>query len=368
MAKPKSLGSLRELAEATNKRLGEQLVAEDVEDVEAEVPYWIPSGSRVLDFALNGCVPGMPGGWAGNRIVEVFADPNMGKSLLAYLAMGNAQRMGGLAALIDVERAHTMKRAQALGVNTDLESAFYYAAPDNIGEAFVVLEELCQSGLFPPHSLAVWDSLSATEEGHAGKKKNDQGGVARRPVQVRGGFRQLTPHLSKAGVTLLVINHTTVGFFGQFQTVVDSGGGSAFKFWASQRVLLSRAGKFQVGDRVLGHMLNVRVKKTRVAAPPDSRYTCKFPLTPDGVPAAFEAFEFLRENKLEFGGEAITSTSGGRHYIHGADMGLFEVTDAEAKRGSVSFYYKDLADMCRERPDLLAHLQSMAFELGELPG
>ena len=365
--KPKQPKSLRQLAEMTNKLLGEKMAAEDADDIEPEVPYWIPSGSRVLDFALNGCIPGLPGGWAGNRTVEIFADPNLGKSLLSYLAMANAQRLGGIAALIDVERSHTTARAESLGVSTDLDKDFYYAAPDNVGEAFVVIEELCRSGLFTSHSLCVWDSLSSTDDGHAGKKKNAQGGVARRPVQVRAGFRKLTPLLYAAGVTLLVINHTTVGFFGQFQTVVASGGGSAFKFWAAQRVLLQPAGKFKVGDRVLGRMLRVHVKKTKVAMPPDSRYVCKFPVTPMGIPPAYEAFGFIYENKLEFGGEPIIKQGGGRFYICGADTGLYEATSAEQARGTVCVYYKDLGDICRERPDLLEFLQSMAFEMHEFP-
>ena len=361
--KPKSLA---ELARQTNETLGAQMAAECSDDVEAEVPYWISTGSRVMDFALGGGVPGKPGGWAGNRIVEVFADPNIGKTLLSYKSMADAQRQGGLAALIDVERQHTMGRARDLGVDTDLSSAFYYACPDNLGECFEVIEQVCQSGLFTPKSLLVWDSLSATEEGHAGKKKNDKGGVAKRPTQIRGGFRAITPLLHNAGVTCLVINHTTVGFYGKFQTMTDTGGGSAFKFWASQRVLMTRKGKFTVGDRDLGNMVSVQVKKTRVAAPPDNRYTYVFPITPDGVPADYEALEFIQENKLVYEGKPIVWTSGGRFYIS-TKSGLIDQSSKEDENGHICLYYKDLSRLCEERPDVLSCLQMMAFELGELP-
>ena len=59
----------------------------------------IPTGSLSLDLALG--VGGLPRG----RVTEIYGGESAGKSTLAIHIMTETQRMGGLAAYVDVEHA-----------------------------------------------------------------------------------------------------------------------------------------------------------------------------------------------------------------------------------------------------------------------
>src|SRR5690625_1731607 len=59
----------------------------------------VPTGSIALDVALG--IGGLPRG----RIVEVYGPESSGKTTVALHAVANAQRAGGVAAVIDPEHA-----------------------------------------------------------------------------------------------------------------------------------------------------------------------------------------------------------------------------------------------------------------------
>lgn len=79
-----------------------------VEDVPA-----ISSGSIGLDVALG------IGGYPKGRIIEIFGPESSGKTTLAIHAIAEAQKTGGIAAIIDAEHAFDPYYARKLGVNTD---------------------------------------------------------------------------------------------------------------------------------------------------------------------------------------------------------------------------------------------------------
>ena len=67
---------------------------ENIEDIEV-----IPSGIIGLDYALG------VGGYPRGRIIEIFGPESSGKTTLAILAIAQAQKQGGIAAIIDAEHA-----------------------------------------------------------------------------------------------------------------------------------------------------------------------------------------------------------------------------------------------------------------------
>ena len=91
-----------------------------------EQPQWdvqvIPSGSVALDHALG------IGGYPRGRIVEIYGPESSGKTTLAIHAIAEAQKAGGIAAMIDAEHAFDRSYAQALGVNLD---TLLISQPDN---------------------------------------------------------------------------------------------------------------------------------------------------------------------------------------------------------------------------------------------
>ena len=81
---------------------------DSIEDVEV-----IPSGSIGLNYALG------VGGYPRGRIIEIFGPESSGKTTLAIHAIAEAQKNGGIAAIIDAEHAFDRFYAQKLGVNVN---------------------------------------------------------------------------------------------------------------------------------------------------------------------------------------------------------------------------------------------------------
>ena len=120
----------------------------------ADQPQWdehqvIPSGSIALDHALG------IGGYPKGRIIEIYGPESSGKTTLAIHAIAQAQKQGGIAAMIDAEHAFDRSYAKALGV--DLESLLI-SQPDNGEQALEIADNLIRSGAI---DIIVIDSVAA---------------------------------------------------------------------------------------------------------------------------------------------------------------------------------------------------------------
>src|SRR5438876_3561222 len=73
----------------------------------------ISTGALSLDVALGG--RGIPRG----RIIEIYGPESSGKTTLALHCIANAQKLGGVAAIIDAEHALDPSWAKRLGVNLE---------------------------------------------------------------------------------------------------------------------------------------------------------------------------------------------------------------------------------------------------------
>ena len=94
-------------------RLGDDAV----QDVET-----ISTGSIGLDFALG--VGGLPRG----RVTEIYGPESSGKTTLAIHVIAEAQKQGGICAIIDAEHAFDRFYAEKLGVDVN---NLWIAQPDN---------------------------------------------------------------------------------------------------------------------------------------------------------------------------------------------------------------------------------------------
>src|SRR3984957_13500623 len=97
----------------------------------------IPTGSIALDVALG--LGGLPRG----RIVEIYGPESSGKTTLALHALANAQKAGGIVAIIDAEHALDPEYAQKLGVDTE---ALLVPQPDTGEQALEIADMLIRSG------------------------------------------------------------------------------------------------------------------------------------------------------------------------------------------------------------------------------
>jgi recombination protein RecA len=219
-----------------------------------EVPV-IPSGSVALDVALG------IGGYPRGRVIEIFGPESSGKTTLAIHAIAEAQKSGGLAAIIDAEHAFDRTYAEKLGV--DLEN-LYISQPDNGEQALEIADHLIRSGAI---DIIVIDSVAALTpkaeiEGEMGDSK--MGLQARLMSQA---LRKLTANISKTNTTCIFINQLRDKIGVMFGNPETTTGGNALKFYASVRVDIRRINQIKEGEEVMGNRTKVKIVKNKLAPP-----------------------------------------------------------------------------------------------------
>jgi recombination protein RecA len=215
----------------------------------------IPTGSIMLDMALG--VHGLPKG----RIIEIYGPESSGKTTLAIHAMAEAQKQGGIAAIIDAEHAFDRFYAENLGVDTE---NLLISQPDNGEQALEIADNLIRSGAV---DIVVIDSVAALTpkaeiEGEMGDSK--MGLHARLMSQA---LRKLTGTISKTNSTVIFINQLREKIGVMFGNPETTTGGNALKFYASVRLDIRRIGQIKNGDTVVGNHTRVKVVKNKVAPP-----------------------------------------------------------------------------------------------------
>jgi len=215
----------------------------------------IASGSIALDVALG------IGGYPRGRVIEIFGPESSGKTTLAIHAIAEAQKAGGLAAIIDAEHAFDRTYAEKLGV--DLEN-LYISQPDNGEQALEIADHLIRSGAI---DIIVIDSVAALTpkaeiEGEMGDSK--MGLQARLMSQA---LRKLTANISKTNTTCVFINQLRDKIGVMFGNPETTTGGNALKFYASIRVDIRRINQIKEGEEVMGNRTKVKIVKNKLAPP-----------------------------------------------------------------------------------------------------
>ena len=222
-------------------------------------PKWdisvIPSGSIALDSALG------IGGYPRGRIIEIYGPESSGKTTLAIHAIAQAQKNGGIAAIIDTEHAFDRTYAKNLGV--DLETLLI-SQPDNGEQALEIADNLIRSGAI---DIIVIDSVAALTpkaeiEGEMGDSK--MGLQARLMSQA---LRKLTANISKTNTCCIFINQLRDKIGVMFGNPETTTGGNALKFYASVRVDVRRTTQIKDGDEALGNRTKVKIVKNKMAPP-----------------------------------------------------------------------------------------------------
>ena len=227
-------------------KLGDEVV----EDVDV-----IPSGSIGLNYALG------VGGYPRGRIIEIYGPESSGKTTLAIHAIAEAQKTGGIAAIIDAEHAFDRFYAAKLGVDIN---NLLIAQPDNGEQALEIAEQLIRSSAI---DILVVDSVAALTpkseiEGEMGDR--NMGLQARLMSQA---MRKLTGTISRTNTTCIFINQLRgkIGvMFGPSETTT---GGNALKFYASVRIDIRSRGNLKDGEDILGRRAAIKVVKNKVAPP-----------------------------------------------------------------------------------------------------
>jgi len=215
----------------------------------------ISTGSIGLDAALG--VGGLPRG----RVIEIFGPEASGKTTLAIHAIAEAQKNGGIAAIIDAEHAFDRNYAEKLGV--DVENLLI-SQPDNGEQALEIADHLIRSGAL---DIIVIDSVAALTpkveiEGEMGDSK--MGLQARLMSQA---LRKLTANISKTNTSCIFINQLREKIGVMFGNPETTTGGNALKFYASVRLDIRKINQIKEGEEIIGNRTRVKVVKNKLAPP-----------------------------------------------------------------------------------------------------
>ena len=215
----------------------------------------IPTGSLGLDVALG------VGGYPRGRIIEIYGPESSGKTTLAIHAIAEAQKNGGIAAIIDAEHAFDRFYAQKLGVDVN---SLLIAQPDNGEQALEIADQLISSAAV---DLVIIDSVAALTpkaeiEGDMGDNK-----VGLQARLMSQALRKLTATISKTNTTCIFINQLREKIGVMFGNPETTTGGNALKFYASVRIDIRKSTPVKDGEEVLGHLTKVKIVKNKVAPP-----------------------------------------------------------------------------------------------------
>ena len=222
-------------------------------------PNWevstIPSGSIALDHALG------IGGYPRGRVIEIYGPESSGKTTLAIHAIAQAQKTGGIAAIIDAEHAFDRTYAKKLGVNVD---TLLISQPDNGEQALEIADSLIRSGAI---DIIVIDSVAALTpkaeiEGEMGDSK--MGLQARLMSQA---LRKLTANISKTNTCCIFINQLRDKIGIMFGNPETTTGGNALKFYSTMRLDVRKTTQLKDGEDATGNRTRVKVVKNKMAPP-----------------------------------------------------------------------------------------------------
>jgi recombination protein RecA len=223
---------------------------------EAIVPVSaIPTGSISVDYALG--VGGLPRG----RICEIFGPESSGKTTIALQVIAEAQKMGGMAAFIDVEHALDPVYAKQLGVDVD---NLLVSQPDFAEQALEITAALIASGSI---DVLVVDSVAALvpKAELDGEMGDSHMGVQARLMSQ--AMRKLTGTVSKSNTCLIFINQIREKIGVMFGNPETTTGGRALKFYSSIRLDIRRIAAIKDGETVTGNRTKIKVVKNKVAPP-----------------------------------------------------------------------------------------------------
>jgi recombination protein RecA len=252
--KSEKLKALQAALDKIEKDYGKGTIMKMGDKAVENVPV-ISSGSIGIDNALG------VGGYPRGRVIEIYGPESSGKTTLAIHAIAEAQKTGGIAAIIDAE--HAFDRAYAIKLGVDVNTLLI-SQPDNGEQALEIAEQLIRSGAV---DIVVIDSVAAltpkTEiEGDMGDK--NMGLQARLMSQA---LRKLTGTINKTNTCCIFINQLRDKIGVMFGTPETTTGGNALKFYASVRIDVRKITSLKEGDDHWGARTRVKVVKNKMSPP-----------------------------------------------------------------------------------------------------
>ncbi len=316
---PAKLKQLNLAVEALEKQFGKGAIMRLGDDSAGMKVQSISTGSMTLDFALG--VGGLPRG----RVTEIYGPESSGKTTLALQVIAEAQKLGGIAAIVDAEHAFDPSYARKLGVDIN---ALLISQPESGEQALSIVETLVRSNAI---DVVVVDSVAALVpqaelEGEMGDSV--MGLQARLMSQA---LRKLTGAISKSSCVCIFINQLRDKIGVVYGNPETTTGGKALKFYSSVRLDIRKIAQIKDGEEITGNRTRVKVVKNKVAPP---FRTAEFDiLYGEGISAMGELIDLA----VEFG----VVKKAGSWFSYGTDkLGQGRETVKKALREDSALYSK----------------------------
>jgi len=238
------------------------IISEGIEG--SDVDGFVDTGSFAFNALLSGS---LYGGIPDNKIVAIAGESATGKT---YFTLGIVHKFlsdnpDGVVLYFDTEQAVTSDMFADRGVDPKRVAVFPVATIEEFRhQAITIVDkylELSKDEKKP--MLICLDSLGmlSTDKEIAdtadGKGTRDM----TRAQMVKSTFRVLTLKLGKAGIPLILTNHT-YDVIGSMFPQKEMGGGSGLKYAASTIVYLSKK-KVKEGTDVIGNIIHCKLYKSR---------------------------------------------------------------------------------------------------------
>ena len=215
----------------------------------------IPTGALSLDIALG--VGGVPKG----RIIEIFGPESSGKTTLALHMIAEAQKAGGMAAIIDAEHALDPQYARAVGVDID---NLYISQPDTGEQALEIADALVRSSAI---DLIVIDSVAALVPRAEIDGEMGDSHVGLQARLMSQALRKLAGAINQSHTCIVFINQLRMKIGVMYGNPETTTGGRALKFYSSVRLDIRRIETLKKGTDMIGNRTKVKVVKNKVAPP-----------------------------------------------------------------------------------------------------
>ncbi len=215
----------------------------------------VSTGSLSLDIALGGY--GLPRG----RIIEIFGPESSGKTTLALHVCAEAQKSGGIAAIIDAEHAFDPSWAKKIGVELD---TLLVSQPGSGEEAMQICEMLVKSNAV---DVIVVDSVAALVPRAELEGEMGDSHVGLQARLMSQAMRKLTGAIAKSKCVVIFINQIREKIGVMFGSPETTPGGRALKFYCSCRIDVRRVGALKDGEEQVGQRVRTKIVKNKVAPP-----------------------------------------------------------------------------------------------------
>jgi RecA/RadA recombinase len=231
----------------------------------SDVDGFVDTGSYAFNALLSGS---LYGGIPDNKILAIAGESATGKT---YFTIGIVHKFlrdnpDGVVLYFDSEQAVTSDMFRDRGCDPDRVAVFPVATVEDFRhQAITVVDnylELAKKDQKPMliclDSLGMLSTAKEMEDTAEGKGTRDM----TRAQVIKATFRVLTLKLGKAGIPLIMTNHTydVVGSMFPQKTM---GGGSGLKYAASTIVYLSKK-KVKEGTDVIGNIIHCKLFKGRM--------------------------------------------------------------------------------------------------------